>query len=495
MSLGEEPITAYFPRVASRTTRKPTGSNAKRKQKEPKINTTLDVKCLSANDPGPSRKRTRRATTSSLSSISSGTPPPAWDLFDEAPKTKRPRRNRAINKASSVISIDDGSSDDTTRKVEAGFSASANTTRKLGSSKLFPGIQKEIPVAKGNQELHSRPVVPHIDIPGDSRIPLSAVPKQPKWTHESRRYNSSSTNARLTPKTKIRRKKVDARTIHDDGSDVEILSSQVLERQDELFLHPSGDPASPQSIAAVASTEDHSHQTGAICTPLDATFAPDNKDCSLINNNDAVVDSSQTQNILLNVSPHRPRIHKHLFVPDVDSLYGDEDNESIENIVQSSQTQCEVDLQPIYQATKQLFKCHRGSLGPHALARTLSDILFPVPRRDASFSVEDSPTQTCDAIGVPHASDVVAQDDSATEPDSDYEMVSHRGNNAPRQDTLGVSTHSHSLAADQTQNSGDWTQADARDENYESLPNAVKDFQAMFNSDGSHPPDFLAFLP
>ena len=353
MPLGEEPITAYFPRVAGKG-KKPADSSAKRKseyRKDTKTNAASDVKHASADDPGPSRKRSRKATTSSLSSVSSGTPPPVWDLFGKAPKSKRSHRNHPINKASSVISLEDESDNDV---AKARPSTGTTTVGRPSSSKIPPDIRKTAPVAKGKQMLHPKSAAPHIDVPNESTISLSEAPRQLTRKHD---YNFSSTNIQLSSKTKFRKKRVDAGVMGDGEGDVEVMSSQALERQDEHFLRPSRDPTLRRSTAEATSTEDYSHQTDALSPPRssNATLVADNKERSIIYDNDPIVDSSQTQNILLNyVSPHRPRIRKRLFVPDVDSLYGDEN--SVETIVQSSQTQCEIDLQPQLQTTKHLFK-------------------------------------------------------------------------------------------------------------------------------------------
>lgn len=113
----------------------------------------------------------------------------------------------------------------------------------------------------------------------------------------------------------------------------------------------------------------------------------------------------------------------------------------------------------------------------HPVGRTLSDALFSVPRREASFTDTDLALQQHEDLKGLDENEVI-HEESVTESDSDGEVLgfwadknsSHQGpSDAP----------SHSQYFDQTQNS-----SDTFDDSVGSLPSVVKDFRDMFGSDG-----------
>jgi len=197
-----------------------------------------------------------------------------------------------------------------------------------------------------------------------------------------------------------------------------------------------------------------------------------------------IVESSQTQNILLNyVSPRRPRIHSHFLL---------RDEEDAEQIVQTSQTQSEIDVQARPRSVYSIFNGRTlvdfsnyrnpDSSISRPLDRMLSDVLFSVPRREATF------TETDDLTPQPHEhlkgleENEAIQEESVTESDSDGEMLGFLANKSfSRQEPSGVTSLSQCYA-DQTQTCSSGTFDDIG-----SLPSVVKDFHDMFGSDGSYP--------
>lgn len=309
MPLGEEPITSYFPRLSSGNSKQPE-SSAKRKSRK-------DAEPQQPKS-GPSRKRPRKATTSSLSSVSSTTPPPVWDIFSK-PKSKKIHRSQVINKASSVISLDDDSDGLTTPQRK-----NVHSTKDIGTRNSKRTVQARIGSANGKQQLYldspSRPGTSYDGMRNNSVID-PPTPGRPEGRRESVSSTFSSASAPREP-------------IHDDDRDTEVLSSQALERQDERFIVLPKDPTPSFQWSSKDSKEPpcYSNARFANFTALSGSCSEDSD-----YNTNHVVESSQTQNILLNyVSPRRPRILRHSFVP--------RDEETAEHIVQTSQTQGEIDL-------------------------------------------------------------------------------------------------------------------------------------------------------
>ncbi|KAK2466447.1 hypothetical protein APHAL10511_002089 [Amanita phalloides] len=419
MPLGEEPITSYFPRLAPR---KPVQLNSSTK---PRLR---EVDATPAHDSSSNRKRVRAL---SERSSSSGTPPPVWDLLSKTPKSKKTR-----HVTSSVISLDDDSDDDLT-SLRSGVVPSTNSTLTSESGNTKSGIRMKTDLhVKERQRLHVKPHVPNA-----KWHPSRGTPKRPD---------------RLIPTLED----LDNETTQ---RDVEILSSQVTERLDQVLLRPSKDPMQ----SSQRSTPEGDCQHNSEFTPQSSDTISITDNCSKHPNRPSV-ESSQTQNILLDyVSPRRPRIRKRPPVISVTNYSGNEDND---NVVQSSQTQCEVDLQGV----------HWRLDGPRSRQpfRTLSDVLFSVPRRGASTNhlVDDLPLQQCSGLDAmkelePESQDMAVQEDSVTESDSDGEMLKLWANNTCAQDP-----HSQSYTADQTQTS-------VASDDIGSFPAAVKNFQEMFDGD------------
>ena len=461
MPLGEEPITSYFPRLSSGNSKQP-GSGAKRKLRK-------DAEPQQPKS-GPSKKRPKKAATSSLSSVSSTTPPPVWDLFSK-PKSKKTRRSQVISKASSVISLDDDSDCDlTTPQRKIVHSTNDTVTRNSKGT-----VQAKIGSANGKQRLYIDPPSPpgtsYDGMRNNSIIDQLDTPSQPKGRRRSVSSTFSSASAPREP-------------VHDDDGDTEILSSQALERQDErLLVLPKNTTPSVQWSSKEPSC--HSNARFTNFTPLSGSRSEDSD--SLANH---IVESSQTQNILLNyVSPRRPRILRHSFVP--------RDEENAEQIVQTSQTQGEIDLwarrdntpQSVYSfsdaETMLDFNDYRKPSGStsHPLGRTLSDALFSVPRREASFTDTDLAFQQHEDLNGLNENEAI-QEESVTESDSDGEVLGIWANkNSSHQEPSDVP--SHSQYSEQTQNS--CGVSGTYDDSVGSLPSVVKDFRDMFGSDGNYP--------
>jgi hypothetical protein len=271
--------------------------------------------------------------------------------------------------------------------------------------------------------------------------------------------------------------------VHDDDGDTEVLSSQALERQDERLLVPPKNP-----IPSVQwNSKEPPCNSNARFTNFMSLSGSRSEDSDYLANH--VVESSQTQNILLNyVSPRRPRILRHSFVP--------RDEENAEHIVQTSQTQGEIDLwarrdntpQSVYSfsdaGTMLDFNDYRKPSGSvsHPLGRTLSDALFSVPRREASFTDTDLAFQQHEDLKDLNENEAI-QEESVTESDSDGEVLGFWVNkNSSHQEP---DVPSHSQYSEQTQNS--CGVSGTYDDSVGSLPSVVKDFRDMFGSDGNYP--------
>ncbi|KAF8351185.1 hypothetical protein F5887DRAFT_1068928 [Amanita rubescens] len=437
MPLGEEPITSYFPRLPPSKS-KQSKSNAKRKS----------CKVAEPDDQppkaGPSRKRSRKTTTSSLSSISSDTPPPVWDLFSEPRKSKKIRRDQVINKTSSVISLNDDSDYDLATKDT--MESEPRSSRRT--------VQMKTCTVDGERWHRINPPQPSTSnnvVHNNSIIDLSNSPSRPR---RRRRSVSSSTFSSAS---------AHGNAVHDNDRDTEVLSSQISERPDELFVCPSKYPTRSFQGNSISVT-----RLSNVKSPIRSSHSmlpPDNP--SADNN---IVESSQTQNILLNyISPRRPRIYRRFFL---------RDEEITDQIVQTSQTQSEIDVHARYESTP---RNSNGSIS-RPLARMLSDVLFSVPRREATF------TETDDLTPQPHEhlkeldENEAIQEESVTESDSDGEMLGFLANKSfSRQEPSGVTSLSQCYA-DQTQTCSSGTFDDVG-----SLPSVVKDFHDMFGGDGSYP--------
>ena len=260
--------------------------------------------------------------------------------------------------------------------------------------------------------------------------------------------------------------------VHDDDRDTEVLSSQTSERQDERFFVPPKD-LTPSFQWSSKEPPCHSNGRFANFTSLSGSRSEDSDYLT-----DHIVESSQTQNILLNyVSPRRPRILRHSFVP------RDE-----EHIVQTSQTQGEIDLwarrdntpQSVYSfsdaGTMLDFNDYRKPSG--SAYRTLSDALFSIPRHETSFTDTDFALQQHENLKE------LNEEESVTESDSDGEVLGIWANkNSSHQEASDVP--SHSQYSDQTQDS--CGVSGTFDDSVGSLPSVVKDFRDMFGSDGNYP--------
>lgn len=459
MPLGEEPITSYFSRLPSGKSKLPE-SSAKHKLRK-------DAELQQPNS-GPSRKRPRKATTSSLSSVSSTTPPPVWDLFSKT-KSKKIRREQVINRTPSVISLDDDSDCDFSTAQRNVLFTKDTVTRELRNPK--GSVQTKISSVKGKQRLHkdppSRPSTSYDDMRNNSITDQANTPARPEGRRGSFSSTFSSASAPLE-------------SMLDDDRDTEVLSSQISERQDELYLVP------PTRSFQWSSKETarHSDTRFANSTPLSGSRSMDSDYLESY-----IVESSQTQNILLNyVSPRRPRTLRHSFVP--------RDEENTENIVQTSQTQGEIDVwarpdntprsvYPFFNAGSMLDFSNYRNLNDSASrppGRTPSDVLFSVPRREASFTdTELAPQQHKDLKGLDEND--ALQEESVTESDSDGEVLGFGANmNFSHQEPLDVP--SHSQYSDQTQSS--YGVSGTFDGSIGSLPSVVKDFRDMFGSHGSY---------
>ncbi|KAF8738133.1 hypothetical protein AX14_011722 [Amanita brunnescens Koide BX004] len=430
MPLGEEPITSYFSRLPSGKSKLPE-SSAKHKLRK-------DAELQQPNS-GPSRKRPRKATTSSLSSVSSTTPPPVWDLFSKT-KSKKIRREQVINRTPSVISLDDDSDCDFSTAQRNVLFTKDTVTRELRNPK--GSVQTKISSVKGKQRLHKDP-------PSRPITDQANTPARPEGRRGSFSSTFSSASAPLE-------------SMLDDDRDTEVLSSQISERQDELYLVP------PTRSFQWSSKETarHSDTRFANSTPLSGSRSMDSDYLESY-----IVESSQTQNILLNyVSPRRPRTLRHSFVP--------RDEENTENIVQTSQTQGEIDVWARPDNTPR----NLNDSASRPPGRTPSDVLFSVPRREASFTdTELAPQQHKDLKGLDEND--ALQEESVTESDSDGEVLGFGANmNFSHQEPLDVP--SHSQYSDQTQSS--YGVSGTFDGSIGSLPSVVKDFRDMFGSHGSY---------
>ena len=464
MPLGEEPITSYFPRLPPGKSKQPK-SSAKRK--------SCKVAELPADDqppkPGPSRKRSRRTTTSSLSSISSATPPPAWDLFNEPrkPKPKKIRREQIINKSSSVISLSDDSDCDLATK----------DTMKSEPRSSRRTVQMKTCTADGERRLRINPPQPstsHHDVHNKFVIDLSNSPRRPR-----RRRSVSSTFSLAS---------AHCDAVHDTDRDTEVLSSQISERPDELFVCSSKDPTHSLQGSSVSVTRPSNVESSI----RSSHYMPPPDDPSADYPESHIVESSQTQNILLNyVSPRRPRIHRQFFL---------HDEENTEQIVQTSQTQSEIDVQARPDSTpRSVYSIFNGrtliyltndrnpdGFISRPLARMLSDVLFSVPRREATF------TETDDLAPQPHEQskgldeNEAIQEESVTESDSDGEMLGFLANYKSFSHREPSVPSLSQCYTDQTQTCSSGT----FDDSIGSLPSVVKDFHDMFRGEGSYQAKF-----
>jgi hypothetical protein len=111
----------------------------------------------------------------------------------------------------------------------------------------------------------------------------------------------------------------------------------------------------------------------------------------------------------------------------------------------------------------------------------LSDVLFSVPRREATFTETDDLTpQSHEHLKGLDENEAI-QEESVTESDSDGEMLGFLANKSfSRQEPSGVTSLSQCYA-DQTQTCSSGTFDDVG-----SLPSVVKDFHDMFGGDGSY---------
>jgi hypothetical protein len=306
MPLGEEPITSYFPRLPPGKS-KQSKSSAKRKS----------CKVAEPDDQppkaGPSRKRSRKTTTSSLSSISSDTPPPVWNLFSEPQKSKKIRRDQVINKTSSVISLNDDSDYEVATKDT--MESESRSSRRTVQMKTCT-----VDVEWRHRINPPQPSISHNVVHNNSVIDLSNSPSRPRGRRRSVSSTFSSASAHCN-------------AVHDNDRDAEVLSSQISERLDELLVCPSKDPT--RSLQGNSISITHPSNIKSSIRSSHSMLPPDNPSADYPENN--TVESSQTQNILLNyISPRRPRIFRRSFL---------RDEEITDQIVQTSQTQSEIDVQ------------------------------------------------------------------------------------------------------------------------------------------------------
>ncbi|KAF8639967.1 hypothetical protein AX17_001216 [Amanita inopinata Kibby_2008] len=507
MPLGEEPITSYFPSTGSLNKRKhyynrtPTSSTAHRPSQQETGNVSA---CKSSNDgiQGLSKKRSRKATASSISSASSSTPPPVSDLFrTKGRKLKKPRTDRdpQLNQSSSIISLDDDGSDDVlTRSPRIGSSEATGSKLQTLSPERLRGPRRDKENKSQHRGTHSRPRESLANSHASCGIPSTFVsPGRCKIITERSKLtrNCSASGTDLSKRTTIHN------IISDSESDVEILSSRVLEGHKKDLPHPFNSALpSPQistnkKFLRKRTPEARDAHESDMFSVLESSkaqvmlaHADDSKpSVSSSDNSDVLVPSSQTQQVLLNyVSPQRARLGRRFLHTSRRSL---PDGEVIDDTVPSSQSQYEISLTHTQRAQENTGKVpkrvndlsssssyrERGIASSRPPNRTLSDELFSIPVQQMNlgdFFMDYTALQQDE--GPEKESPMQPEGDvvdtgSATESDSDGEMLDTHNKSSPRRQPSKPS-QSQILASTQTWGSGD--EADASDDNYSSLPNA-----------------------
>ncbi|KAM6495622.1 hypothetical protein JOM56_008328 [Amanita muscaria] len=499
MPLGEVPITSYFPRLAKGKGKQSIRS-AKRQHKKTNASvaesTGVTANVLARTDPpGPSKKRSRKNTSCSLSSASSGSLPPAYDIFHTKSRKAKKTRSDGIDKTCSVISLDDSDSDMHT-KNDAGISFSTSDGRCLGPLSLNSvkgkGTPNEIQRLQQPEPSALRPFVTS----SKSRLKLPDGTTKRRPCSDALHGSSSSSPGR------------DSRLIQNlsDGEhEGVVLSSQAFERQEEHLRVPY---STGEGGVAGADTDYNDVFTGI----LEDRFLPRNHGQNAVHRvlDDTqleIIKSSQTQNILFDyVSPRRDRTSKRFRVPDpLPSLSMTED--SVETFVRSSQSQSEVGLSqlsqfgldrrpecisdhssPLDAPRSSSYREREGSKSQPPV-RTYSDGLFSVPRRDSSTELcaQDPPMRdSCLNKTTTERNGPTVQEDSETEPDTDDDMLDPC--------TMKDNSRQELSNASSNEASNGFSESHSSDDNYTSLPEVVEEFRAMFGSDESYPPDFPSSL-
>lgn len=500
MPLGEVPITSYFPRLAKGKGKQSIRST-KRKHKKANASVVesagVAANVLARTDPraegpGPSKKRSRKNTSCSLSSASSGSLPPAYDIFHTKSRKAKKTRSGGIDKTCSVISLDD-SDDDMHIKNDAGLSFSTSDGRCLGPLSLNSVKGK----GTSNELQQPEPsTLRPFATSSKSRLKLPDGTTKRRPCSDALHESSSSSPGRDSMLIQNR---------SDGEHEGVVLSSQAFERQEEYLRVPY---STGEGGVAGVDTDYNDVFTGI----LEDRFLPrnhaHNADHRVLDDTQhEIIKSSQTQNILFDyVSPRRDRTSKRFRVPDpLPSLSMTED--SAETFVRSSQSQSEVGLSQLSQfgldRRPECISDHSSSLdAPRSSSyreregsrsqppvRTYSDGLFSVPRRDGSTELcAQDPTMrdSCPNKTTAEGNRPPVQEDSETEPDTDDDML----------DPCTIKDNSRQELSNASSNeaSNGFSESHSSDDNYTSLPEVVEEFRAMFGSDESYPPDFPSSL-
>ncbi|PFH52622.1 hypothetical protein AMATHDRAFT_2018 [Amanita thiersii Skay4041] len=500
----EAPITSFFPKLSQSAKRKQSASHASQSTSRKRSRQT---NCDMAGKPTQETPQLRShktkskllEPTSSLSSVSSSTPPPVWDIFEQKSRIVNGKRNKLpIVQTHSIISLHDddseeGSSSQTTPCMRNALHPVATIVEPTRSSAVqSPSI------------LSVTPPDPKGETPerGIRRLPKETPACSSKYKGDSPvgkplRSKNQQVNAVLsTVDTSMLPDALQDEIVADSQSDVEVLSSQTALRMKRwntpqslheltVAYNPRIPPSAPNLGAERSNDSVASPLHTQNVTDLNDLKDPHCRATPECDSNDVAIPSSQTQHILLDyISPQRRRIYKRLcHVPRRLST----DNE---DFVQSSQSQAELVIEEDQTPDpclipSSLFPSSSYKGGePKQPVRTYSDALFSIPPQQTNLEelLRENVSPTLKKYEINTESIPIAESqESDTESNPDAHFLNSRSRRNAQKRRLPVEIERTHYSADESDNSSS---------DYGTLPDVVKDFRSMFDGDGSYPNDF-----